>query len=524
MKEVQEALKADKLTRIHLFAAMRKRGILGENQTRMAMQKDLHLIRERDQGKHDLVVCSYCSGFFAKAYFSRHRAECRKLHPQTEQAHISGIPPVCVETNTPDEFQTEVLDRLRRDEIGNLCRTDKVILELGKHEYAQTPNSKQQNTKVIKDNMRRLGEVLCAFRKVSPEKPEATGEDLLQRANFKRLQEALDECTHAEDNATMSAKRVALGYLLKTVAKTMKGVYFSAGSEEAAKEVDIWATVLDFNWPYMFSKAQYKVETRRKEKLRRPAALPPEEDVAKLRTYNVQEMKKMVDDSYKFYSAYEFNRLRALVVCRLTFFNGRRGGEPASLTLKEWEEADQGVWVGDVHKRHLNDPLDAALMEKLKLTFQEGKGRKLVPLLIPQDTVPAIKKLIETRVMAGINPKNLFLFPSTQYSLRHVEGGDMLREVVTAAGVSDPSRLTATTNRHRVSTLYEILDLPEKQHAAFYEHMGHSAEVNRSVYACPPAVKEICQVGKFLDSIDSHCEGKLLESCIRSICMYFILK
>ena len=44
--------------------------------------------------------------------------------------------------------------------------------------------------------------------------------------------------------------------------------------------------------------------------------------------------------------------------------------------------------------------------------------------------------------------------------------------------------------------------MPEKDREFFYSHMGHSSEVNENVYQCPPAVRELQQVGSFLTQID----------------------
>ena len=51
----------------------------------------------------------------------------------------------------------------------------------------------------------------------------------------------------------------------------------------------------------------------------------------------------MTNNTYGFIAEDEYVFLRNAVVCRLTLFNTRRGGEPSRLTLKEWDEADNNV-------------------------------------------------------------------------------------------------------------------------------------------------------------------------------------
>ena len=63
------------------------------------------------------------------------------------------------------------------------------------------------------------------------------------------------------------------------------------------------------------------------------------------------------------------------------------------------------------------------------------------------------------------------------------------------AGIENPSLLTATKMRHRASTLHAALEVPEQECDFFYNHMGHSGEINREVYQTPLAVMAITKVG-----------------------------
>ena len=59
------------------------------------------------------------------------------------------------------------------------------------------------------------------------------------------------------------------------------------------------------------------------------------------------------------------------------------------------------------------------LVDALKITYLAGKGnRHIVSLVIPNDTVPALRKLSDPviRMKAGVSVCNLFLFASTQNS------------------------------------------------------------------------------------------------------------
>ena len=52
--------------------------------------------------------------------------------------------------------------------------------------------------------------------------------------------------------------------------------------------------------------------------------------------------------------------------------------------------------------------------------------------------------------------------------------------------------------------MYANLKMPEKDREVFYSHMGHSSEVNKNVYQCPPAFSKLQQVGSFLAQVDDN--------------------
>ena len=114
--------------------------------------------------------------------------------------------------------------------------------------------------------------------------------------------------------------------------------------------------------------------------------------------------------------------------------------------------------------------------------------------------------MVEMRKDAKVSPENVFLFPYTQKSTNHVNGWSAIKDVTMSmkGQLSNAANITATKYRHRASTLYSLLDVPEGERQIFYKHMGHSEEINKHVYQCPTAVKEITTVGRYLRSIDGN--------------------
>ena len=77
-------------------------------------------------------------------------------------------------------------------------------------------------------------------------------------------------------------------------------------------------------------------------KVRRPASLPEEVHLQKLKSFIATEIERVTTGQV---DVEEYVLLRSLVVCRLTLFNGRRGEEPARMLLREWDDAKNGEWI-----------------------------------------------------------------------------------------------------------------------------------------------------------------------------------
>ena len=184
-------------------------------------------------------------------------------------------------------------------------------------------------------------------------------------------------------------------------------------------------------------------------------------------------------------------------------FNARHGGEPARLKMSNWLDAQNDVWLNKDRLSHMAEP-ERMYFAEMKVMYQSGKGNHLVPFLVPADTVAALDKLCDgdTRAQSGVSATNKYLFPSTHHSADHVYGWYAVHRISTSAAVKQVDLITSTKMRHRVSTIYVSLDVPQNQRQNFYRHMGHSADINASIYEAPLAELEVTHVGRVLEMID----------------------
>ena len=121
------------------------------------------------------------------------------------------------------------------------------------------------------------------------------------------------------------------------------------------------------------------------------------------------------------------------------------------------------------HIFFFSDELDQKLMKEMLLTYIPGKGDHLVPIIFPIDTKKALDFLCDkdVRKSAGVKETNPFIFPSTKYSDLHLSGWHAVDRICEKLNLQNRSKLNATKNRHRVSTLYSSLHLPSEKRDSF---------------------------------------------------------
>ncbi len=521
-ERVREALKKPKKEKDLAFDSFRKEGILEVNKLRIRQNPDnpnMERERKRQTTEGLLVMCNVCKAFIERRYISRHE----KKHILATEAACQVVPvPVSLFSHSGDlqgDYMKEVIAKFRKGEDGTvyeLCTSDPILLQIGKKWWNKEKRKVDKRTEVRKSvmtDMRRIASVYSNMRKAEEtlgEMPDKTGNlsDLFRRNNFRHLEEAVERYTTVESSEVSgtgikAGLKLAVYYLLKAASKVLQGIYLIDDNDEGANDIVNWVVVLDLNKDLIFGDAQYNINKNREEKLRRPQQQPLEADIQKIRLYTIQQIDDLGSTSNELMNSHKYVELRDMLVCRLTLYNARRGGEPSRLKIRNWEEANEGVWLDQRHLTNLN-PLDKALAKTLKIGYQTGKGNNhLVPILFPQDCIQGLRKVADSNVRqsCGIVEENHYLFP-TLNGLEHVSGWHAVKKVCEKLHLQDTKRITATNNRHRVSTEFALMDVPLSDRNYIYKHLGHSEEVNQNVYQAPLAIKAITVVGRRLQDLD----------------------
>lgn len=523
---IQHAMKQRPRDRRRIFEQCKKEGIIKYNMSIIG-ERNAVLLRERrpnracDEQAQAVVICDKCKGVFGRSFFFRHKKHC----VGTLSVLPLAIPaPLYFSSHESpsEEFKKEILCRFNSDKAGQLCQQDSLIAMIGAKLYTRMKMKRDKKVEVKKSvmgDMRKLANLLMHFRaaaeghRKSNEKDQQKQkllsiEDLFHRRNFEILEDALLAYTSRQGNETDSdttdAKdkpglMVALYYLLVKVAKILRVYYLIREDRNKATDVAEFLEVLGYNKNNLIGNALYVNNKKRQTKLRRPENLPDRKDLAKLRSYTMSQINAVLADINLQWTKAEFIDMRDMCCSRLTLFNARRGGEPARLTLSDYTDACNKVWLDPSRIEAMPDTEKELFNDNL-IMYQAGKGvNHLVPVLVPQDLVPALEKIAdrELRKVCGVREGNCYLFPTTTSSEGHVSGWHCITKICERAGIK-PSVITATKMRHWVSTMYASLDIPESKREAFYKHMGHSKHINENIYQAPPAEVEMLEVGRIL--------------------------
>lgn len=453
------------------------------------------------KNQEDLVCCSKCKGFYGRKLFHRHKSTCTGDSAfQPTSVHMDSFKTFSDEED--DQFSKVILSRFQRDDIGNFCRSNSTMHVIGRRLFQKLkrkPDNLSDTKRGVMNDMRLVARL---FFKMKDQGHCENVEDMFLRQSFTSLETAIDVVTKDDTENLKYGVKHHIQYLLLTVHDILVGHLYGMGKDEKASEMEKWKKLFELNKTLIFGDSTYAINISRQERLRMPEKMAEEEDVTKLREHIFEVIKKCTSD-FTFFGPHEFVLLRDSICSRLTLFNARRGGEPPRLTLQHYRDGKSGRWIQNKKIQNM-DPMDKQLFKTMDITYQPGKGNHLVSDFIPDDCKKGLDLLTDPdiRLRSGVAPKNRYIFANTQGSDTHVQGWDAIHRMCEGAQVKNPGLLTATMQRHRISTIYSAMDVPESERDFFYKHMGHTKAVNVGTYQYPLPIMAVTKVGKHLQAID----------------------
>ncbi|XP_057317070.1 uncharacterized protein LOC130661123 [Hydractinia symbiolongicarpus] len=394
-----------------------------------------------------------------------------------------------------DDFKA-VLNKMILDDVSSMAKSDAVILMIGSGMFnGQKCKSgkKHEVEKKVRQTMRQLSRLFIAFKESLGIPVDSSA--MLNKNNICHLRSAIDKLCGDDEKCGL---KVQLQNTIKGAAKMLQAHYLVEGDMKA-DQVRVFMAVLSLVEDEVFGGALYKIKQKRNKITQKPGNLPTNETVEQRTTYlrNLTSKEKL---------AYElpaeiYVDVRDAVCARLTMYNGRRGGEPARLFIYQWKEAIDGTWLCS----ETREQYQSAIKSGNRITIQEGKGNKQVPVFFPPAVVDAMNFFCDfaIRKHSDVADENEYIFASTKGSDNHVS----LMACCKKANLTD--KVNGTMNRHRVSTLIGSFGLSEAEQQLAFDHFGHSGDVNRNIYQVPQAERQPKSTGRYLELIDKGLDGAL---------------
>ena len=504
-ESVMRAVSLKKKEKNAAFEDMRKDGIYKYNKKEMVTENPTY-IRERNSSSSNdkLVMCDKCKGVYSKTYKARHQIHCGK---DSGQIMIPLIPVETLVLNeTSDEFK-KLLNAMIIDNVSTMAKTDPIILEFGSRFFNWHSSKTEKLPTVMKRvriTIRLLSRLYIEFKKHLPNSIDAS--EMFKVQNLKSLICAIEALTDSGEEMK-SGLKVQIENLIKDVTKVIQAHFIITGNNVGANDISEFLKVFPVIAREVFHGAHYRIHQKRNKSTRKPANLPDTDVINQLNNH----LKEITSGGYIKLSlpSMVFTEVRDAACARLTVFNGRRGGEPARLFIYQWQEAIEGVWLRQTTRETYKNEIETGN----RITFQEGKGNRQVPVFIPPDLVAAINFLcsMEVRKESDVADTNTYVFPSTKGSDNHISGWHALMNSCKKAHID--GKVNGTMNRHRVSTMIGMLGLPENEQQLAFDHFGHSGDVNRNIYQAPQAERQLATTGRYLQMIDNgNCSNGLNTS------------
>jgi len=338
----------------------------------------------------------------------------------------------------------------------------------------------------VRSDMRRLASLYKHFLKSNPPLLRYVNSiDMFNKENIPALKIAIDKYSDDGDDVKAGLK-VSIKFLIGNAAKILEGLLFNDKKDNEALVISSFLSVFKLLDHQLFGNAYYKINKTRLRQNRKPKELPLQDDLTMVRDYTMQCIEEITKKVLEFPEISDYVSLRNAVCARLTLFNARRGGEAARMLLSEFREAKNNEWLDSkaVQTVNDNDSLTVQLVQS-KIAYLMGKGSKsLVPVIILNDSWKALEMIADktTRSLVGIASDNPYVFAPVQSNTKdvcnHISGWHAITDICNKLNLQSRNRITATKNRHFVSTYYSNLELPENERELFYQHMGHSKSTN----------------------------------------------
>ncbi|CAH1163346.1 unnamed protein product, partial [Phaedon cochleariae] len=473
----------------------------------------------------DYGPCPECLGFMKKRHLWHHlkySCVCMKdknilkslktsRQPAAESTSLlNGI----YGQNLTQDFRSNILNKLRNDDISEICRKDDLILRYGAFLYEKYGSTQRE---LIRQSMRQLGRLTIELTKGN------TNVNKLIDALTPEMFDAVVSATKSLcSTSTEEAKRtefgipslaLKIGYSIRKCIGIERGLCLRKGDLKRNDILLGFLSILDLEWSVRIS--SNALATLQSRKLNSVDLLPITGDLIKLSKFLEFMIGETKNDMKREKSFQNWSKLASLTLSRIILFNKRRSGEAARMRVENYTNRPAWQSQSVAEMRESLTEFENQLASALTVVEIVGKRGRKVPVLLTKEMKESIDFLLATRIEVGVPEGNPFVFARLGELHSYMRGHDCIKKWCSEANLESPETITSTKLRKYVATVCQVFNLKENECDWLARHLGHDIRVHREFYRLHENTVELTKVSRLLLAVDqgkAHTfAGKSLE-------------
>ncbi|KAJ8302560.1 hypothetical protein KUTeg_018956 [Tegillarca granosa] len=457
------------------------------------------------------IPCEYCLSFVNEKLMWQHAISCffRPASVDTEKNYVRNgrlmlEKFVIREQEEQDQLEmdlNDIIDKMKETTknpgLKEICKNDKLIREFGLS-LTEKLGTKEEQRRKDSDNIRtKMRSVARLLLKLNENKlvPQPLCSYICPR-EFRNTVRAVKELSREVDSPKLALN---LGNYIKQICLLKASLGLEQENGQKRQEAKDFKEHFDAHWGTRVSSVANR--SMRLKTMNKKIDIPLTEDLLKCTDYLIKEVAECLKVKSPTYDQYV--KLAKLLIVRITLFNKRRIFEVDELRIQDFEKRIKG---------HDADAFNVVnLCVKMQLIEVRGKstrGLRKVFVLLTLDMVQGICHLLSTRVYAGVDPSNEYVFGRTTPS--PLDGCEAMRDITTnCPGLIKPELIRTRLLRKYLATTCQILDMNKDELQLLADHMGHSLEIHTNIYKLQTSVLERTKVARLLLAMEKGNLNKL---------------
>ncbi|KAJ8317221.1 hypothetical protein KUTeg_005125, partial [Tegillarca granosa] len=399
----------------------------------------------------------------------------------------------------------DIIDKMKETTknpgLKEICKNDKLIREFGLS-LTEKLGTKEEQRRKDSDNIRtKMRSVARLLLKLNENKlvPQPLCSYICPR-EFRNTVRAVKELSREVDSPKLALN---LGNYIKQICLLKASLGLEQENGQKRQEAKDFKEHFDAHWGTRVSSVANR--SMRLKTMNKKIDIPLTEDLLKCTDYLIKEIAECLKVKSPTYDQYV--KLAKLLIVRITLFNKRRIFEVDELRIQDFE------------KRIKGHDADVNLCVKMQLIEVRGKstrGLRKVFVLLTLDMVQGICHLLSTRVYAGVDPSNEYVFGRTTPS--PLDGCEAMRDITTnCPGLIKPELIRTRLLRKYLATTCQILDMNKDELQLLADHMGHSLEIHTNIYKLQTSVLERTKVARLLLAMEKGNLNKLRGNSLDTV-------